>query len=175
MQKAQDGDIFVRIAGMIAIISLISTIVTASFSYRNDLVSAMPDRNAHQRAGINSLSMSQQSLDDMEMPGRAQKTRQFTHPPCPKSPPRSHHGQRVACVIRRNSICCGSFANSEIIMKYDALLVVMVAGCANFSVFLFRPSITSELPDLALAALWFVAVFLVVYGLMRVFRRKRRT
>jgi len=40
---------------------------------------------------------------------------------------------------------------------------------------LFRPSITSELLDLALAALWFVAVFLVVYGLMRVFRRKRRT
>ncbi len=41
--------------------------------------------------------------------------------------------------------------------------------------FLFHPSITSELPDLALAALWFVAVFLVVYGLMRIFRRKRRT
>ena len=60
-------------------------------------------------------------------------------------------------------------------MKYDALLAVIVAGCANFSVFLLRPSITSELPDLALAALWFVAVFLVVYGLMRVFRRKRRT
>ena len=45
-------------------------------------------------------------------------------------------------------------------MKYDALLAVIVAGCANFSVFLLRPSITSELPDLALAALWFVAVFL---------------
>jgi len=49
-------------------------------------------------------------------------------------------------------------------MKYDALLAVIVAGCANFSVFLLRPSITSELPDLALAALWFVAVFLLVYG-----------
>jgi len=80
VQKAQDGDIFVRIAGMIAIISLISTIVTASFSYRNDLVSAMPDRNAHQRAGINSLSMSQQSLDDMEMPGRAQKNASIHSP-----------------------------------------------------------------------------------------------
>jgi hypothetical protein len=44
-------------------------------------------------------------------------------------------------------------------MKYDALLAVIVAGCANFSVFLLRPSITSELPDLALAGLWFVAVF----------------
>ena len=38
-------------------------------------------------------------------------------------------------------------------MKYDALLAVIVAGCANFSVFLLRPSITSELPDLALAGL----------------------
>ena len=60
-------------------------------------------------------------------------------------------------------------------MKYDALLAVIVAGCANFSVFLLRPSITSELPDLALAGLWFVAVFLLVYGLLRVVRRKRGT
>jgi len=52
---------------------------------------------------------------------------------------------------------------------------VIVAGCANFSVFLLRPSITSELPDLALAGLWFVAVFLLVYGLLRVVRRKRGT
>jgi hypothetical protein len=60
-------------------------------------------------------------------------------------------------------------------MKYDALLGLIVAGCANFSVLLFRPSITSELPDLALAALWFVAVFLLVYGLIRVVRRTGRT
>ncbi len=58
-------------------------------------------------------------------------------------------------------------------MKYDALLAVIVAGCANFAVFLLRPSITSELPDLALAGLWFLAVFLLVYGLLRVVRRKR--
>ncbi len=58
-------------------------------------------------------------------------------------------------------------------MKYDALMAVIVTGCANFAVFLLRPSITSELPDLALAGLWFVAVFLLVYGLLRVVRRKR--
>jgi hypothetical protein len=105
----------------------------------------------------------------LENPGR------LIQPPCPKFPPRSHHGQQVVCVVWRDSICRSSFANSETSMKHDPLLAVIVAGCANFSVLLFRPSITSELPDLALAGLWFVAVFLVVYGLMRVFRRKRRT
>ena len=112
------------------------------------------------------LSWAKPSLDN---PGR------LTHPPCPKSPSRSHHGQQVVCVVWRDSICRGSFANSETSLKHDPLLAVMVAGCTIFSVLLFRPSITSELPDLALAGLWFVAVFLVVYGLMRVFRRKRRT
>jgi hypothetical protein len=45
VQKSQDTGNFVRIAGMIAIITLISTVVAASFIYhnRNNLVS--PRRN----------------------------------------------------------------------------------------------------------------------------------
>jgi hypothetical protein len=60
VQKSQDTGNFVRIAGMIAIITLISTVVAASFIYHilNNLVSATPEWSERQIAGIGNLSMS---------------------------------------------------------------------------------------------------------------------
>ena len=60
MHRSQDTGNFVRIAGMIAIITLIFTVVSASFVYhnRNNLVSATPEWSERQTAGIGNLSMS---------------------------------------------------------------------------------------------------------------------
>jgi hypothetical protein len=67
VQKSEVMGNFVRIAGAIAIVSLISMVVAASFIYRNDVVSAKRDRNARQRAEIGSLSMSRRNLDGMKI------------------------------------------------------------------------------------------------------------
>ena len=60
MHRSQDTGNFVRIAGMIAIITLISTVVAASFIYHilNNLVSATPEWSERKIAGIGNLSMS---------------------------------------------------------------------------------------------------------------------
>jgi hypothetical protein len=60
VQNTQDPGNFVRIAGAVAIVTLISTVVAASFipHSRNNLVSTMADWSERQIDGIGNFSMS---------------------------------------------------------------------------------------------------------------------
>lgn len=58
-------------------------------------------------------------------------------------------------------------------MGYDLIEAAIASGYINFAMFLFRPSVTHEIPDLALAAIWWSAVFFAVFGASHVVRRHR--
>lgn len=56
----------------------------------------------------------------------------------------------------------------------DALLAALVAFCVTLLALLFWPVLTDQFPDLALAAVGYLAVLFVVSGLLRLLRRKPR-
>lgn len=59
-------------------------------------------------------------------------------------------------------------------MNYDALLAALLAGIVTLIAFLFWPAVADQMPELARAAIVYLAVLFLVSWIFEYWRRRRR-